>query len=231
MGMICCAFLTFALMHRKHRLIIDPYFYEEAIVAFVILATTIIICYVLIKVQEEKNSIIRQDNSIKLQMQDQLNKDSKTGLNGYAIFMLTLDQMVELAASTSKLIALAIIDIDNFKQINDAYGHLNGDQVIRALSELMKLKYTQNFFVARYGGEEFAIIFSEDEVEHACESLETLRAEFEKQKYSFTENAITISIGYAIWKSGLTSDQLFENADSAMYASKAKGKNTITIFE
>ena len=234
MGILCCFFLTIVLIHRKYspyRLVHDSYFYEEAIVAFVVLIATIIICDVLIKFQEEKDNIIRQDYLIKLKMQDQLNKDPRTGLYGYAIFMHTLNQMVRRSVNTDKKIALAIIDIDSFKAVNDTYGHLKGDQVISALTDLMKSDDSAHRFLARYGGEEFAIIFSENEVENAFGYLEDLRRTFENQRYDFTGKTITVSIGLAVWQAGWTSEQLFNHADAAMYASKAKGRNKVVIDE
>lgn len=233
MGIICSLFLALAFLHRRispYRLTNDYYFFEDAIVAFVILIATLIICNVLIKFQEEKDNTIRQDFIIKLQMQEQLSRDPKTGLYGHGIFMNTLNKMASLSEKTNEAIALAVIDIDNFKKINDTYGHLKGDQVILTLAEIMKANGNVNRFVARYGGEEFTIILSGKEVNSAFEYLEGIRIAFERQKYNFTDKIITISIGFAIWKSGWTAEELFENADSAMYASKADRKNRTTVY-
>jgi len=232
-GILCFIFLVLALLSRKYslyRIENDRYFYLDAIVAFGILLSTSRICHVMIKFQEEKSNAIHQGYLYHLQMQDQLNRDQKTGLYGYTIFMNTLDRMIKSSESSNNPIALAVIDIDNFKDINDTYGHLKADQVLLALTELMKKNCRSNQFMARFGGEEFSIIFTESEVNSAFDFLERLRIAFEKQKYSFANETVTISIGMAIWQSGWTSEQLFDHADAAMYASKASGKNRTIIY-
>jgi len=135
-------------------------------------------------------------------MQEQLNKDQKTGLYGNTIFMNTLNKIVKLSENTNKGVALAIVDIDNFKQINDSYGHLKGDQVLLALARLIKKRYNKNRFMARFGGEEFSIICMRSEADHVYDLMENLRIEFENQRYDFMEDTITISIGISTWKSG-----------------------------
>ncbi|MBC3889935.1 diguanylate cyclase [Acetobacterium paludosum] len=79
--------------------------------------------------------------------------------------------------------------------------------------------------MARFGGEEFSIICMGSEADHIYDLMENLRIEFENQRYDFMEDTITISIGISTWKLGWTAEELFENADSAMYVAKANGKN------
>jgi diguanylate cyclase (GGDEF)-like protein len=233
-GIVSFLFLIFALLFRKFSLYgpkNDRYFLAEAIVAVAILGGTYILCTVLIRFSEEKTDILHQSYLQQIEMQEMLNRDQKTGLYGQTIFMNTLDCMIEIANNSLDSFAVAVIDIDDFKKVNDTYGHLKGDQVIIKLAEMMKKYFVDNQFIARYGGEEFAIIFSENELDHGFELLEKLRTAFGTQKYSFMEDKITISVGIAIWKQGWTSEQLFEAADKAMYSSKSEGKNRTKVYE
>jgi diguanylate cyclase (GGDEF)-like protein len=233
-GIVCFLFLIIAFLFRRfsvYRPKNDRYFLAEVIVTMAILGGSYILCKVLIRFAEEKTDIIHQGYLQQIEMQELLNRDQKTGLYGQTIFMNTLDRMIEIANNTLETVAVAVIDIDDFKKVNDTYGHLKGDQVIIKLADMMKKNFNDSQFIARYGGEEFAIIFTEDEIKHGFNLLEDLRMEFETQKYSFMEDNITISIGIAIWRLGWTSEQLFEAADMAMYTSKSDGKNRTKVYE
>lgn len=233
-GIVSLLFQIITLLTRKFSAFkpkSDPYFYSEAFVAVAILGAAYILCYVLIKFSEEKTSIIHNSYLEQIEMKELLNRDQKTGLFSHSIFMNTLDQMVDIAHNTTNTFAVAVIDIDDFKKINDTYGHLKGDQILIILAEIMKKLFGDNQFVARYGGEEFAIIFSEDELLNGMELLEKLRKAVKSYKFDCIDTMISISIGFAHWKKGWTSEQLFEAADNAMYQSKLGGKNRITVYE
>jgi len=233
-GMVCFLFMSISLLYRKfsvYRPKNDRYFVAEVIVAVAILYATYILCNVLIKFVEEKTDLIHQGYLQRIEMQELLNRDQKTGLFGQTIFMNTLDSMVEVSNRTHEKFALAVIDIDDFKKVNDTYGHLKGDQIIVTLTELMKKYFIENQFMARYGGEEFVIIFAENKVNQGINLLEDFRKAFEAQRYSFIDDKISISIGIAKWRQGWTSAQLFEAADKAMYTSKSDGKNRTTVYE
>lgn len=224
---LCYIFLTAALVNRKFSVFVleqDQIFWEEAIVAYVFLVCSSIICNIVIEFQEEKSGLIERYFLEKLKMQDRLNQDEKTGLNGYTILMSTLNSTV---LSARGRIALAVLDIDDFKKVNDSFGHLNGDHVITALADIMKKYADADHFMARFGGEEFAILFTGEKVGGAAGFLENFRKEFERQTYEFTDRPITISIGLAFWENGLTPEELFNKADAAMYRAKARGKNQV----
>lgn len=233
-GRICGLFLCFALIYRRlspFSAAKDPYFYTEAIVAIAVFLSTFLICNVLIEYQIEKDRVISSAFLKQMEMQEQLSKDQKTGLFGFTAFTNTLANLVENSAITHKPIALSILDIDDFKRINDSFGHLKGDQVIWAISGIMKRNARPGIFLARIGGEEFAIIFFGNEVFHAHEFVEMIREQFKEEEYPFTKDQITVSIGIAYWKSGMKADRLFECADAAMYKAKAQGRNQTQISE
>lgn len=226
-SILCYVFLIVALINRRFSTLVsgsDPLFIEDTILAFVILFLSNKICEIIIEFQVTKSKLIDRYYLNELRMQNQLNKDSKTGLFGHAFLMNTLDKMI---ASAHKPIALAFLDIDDFKKVNDTHGHLNGDHVIVTLSNIMK-KYTgRGHLMARFGGEEFAILFDGSAAESAIDFMESFRQEFANQKYDFTDDPITISIGLAFWENGLSSEDLFNCADAAMYQAKANGKNQV----
>jgi len=231
---ICGMFLILALLSRKFspfKMEIDDNFVPEAIIAFAILIASGIICSVLIQYQNEKSDIIYKGYLQQLDLQDQVSKDQKTGLYGHGMLMKTLYKMVKSSQTTNQGFTLAIIDIDDFKKVNDTHGHLTGDKVILTLSALMQQSNCERCFLSRFGGEEFAIIFSGIEINDVFGYMEALRTEFEKQTFGFNNEAITISAGIASWKPGVDSNKLFNNADTAMYAAKTSGKNKTVIFE
>jgi len=203
----------------------------DTIIAFVILIASGFICSLLIKYQKEKNDIIYKGNLQQLELQDQINKDQKTGLYGHRMLMNTLYKMVKASQDTKAKFTLAIIDIDDFKKVNDTHGHLRGDKVILTLATLMQQNDGENCFLSRFGGEEFAIIFIGLDENYAFEFLEKLRMNFEKQTVFYNNEAITLSAGIAEWKPGLDSNTLFNNADTAMYTAKTSGKNRTVIYQ
>jgi len=233
-SILCFIFMGITLLYRKFtpfRFNADDYFIVEAVIAYTILIATNIICYVVIELQIEKSNVIRKSYNCLVELQEQLTRDQKTGLYGHTIFRNTLDKRVELSEKTFRPLILAIIDIDDFKKINDTYGHSKGDEVIFALVELLKQMNHAKWFLSRFGGEEFSVIFTDCDVDTAYSFLEDIRNAFEKQRYNFTDDTLTISIGMARWQSGWTAEELFNHADAAMYISKAKGKNKIEICE
>ena len=231
---LCGIFLTISLFCRKFspfKIEIDNMFLPEAIIAFAILTASGIICWFMIKYQNEKSDIIYRAYLHQLDLQDQINKDQNTGLYGHEMLLKTLYGMVKSSETTNDELILAIIDIDDFKKVNDTHGHLWGDKVILKLASLMQQHNHENYFLARFGGEEFAIIFTGVDIVYAFEFLENLRLEFEKQILSLSDYAITLSTGIASWKPGMDSNELFNNADKAMYTAKTNGKNRTVKFE
>lgn len=131
----------------------------------------------------------------------------------------------------SKL-AVAMIDIDNFKLYNDKYGHIVGDVCLEQLSELFKhICDSLDVFVSRYGGEEFVAIMVDKTQEEVLEICETLRKSVENSRIEHGENAggfVTISIGYAIKENAdETAFDLLDRADEALYEAKNSGRNKV----
>jgi len=158
--------------------------------------------------------------------------DALTGLFNHKMFYEYLEQTLrELSAELVSNVHLAMIDIDNFKQINDSFGHATGDLIVRRVAEAIRSNKTSSDFVARYGGEEFAIIFRDKTLQQACKIAENIRLELEKLHHpEIGHQPVTISIGLKQASPEMSKSELFERADELMYSAKRQGKNR-TIVE
>jgi diguanylate cyclase len=127
---------------------------------------------------------------------------------------------------------LVMIDIDKFKDVNDSYGHLVGDEVIRHISGLIRLHVRETDISGRYGGEEFVVLLADTTLDNAHIFAERLRLEIEKSvvNYNDIELKYTISLGVAeIDESIKNYEAWIECADAAMYQSKEAGRNKVTL--
>ncbi|MCK8125058.1 GGDEF domain-containing protein [Pseudoalteromonas sp. S1610] len=132
--------------------------------------------------------------------------------------------LLEQAKRTHRSVALLVIDIDDFKQINDTYGHLEGDRVLKELGQCLKKISRQTDLVARYGGEEFLIMLPDTNSADTlifCQRLHQLIAEIK-----VGSEGLTVSVGACMSDSNSTFTELFKHADNAVYQAKANGKNT-----
>ncbi|MBW8192331.1 diguanylate cyclase [Neiella marina] len=129
---------------------------------------------------------------------------------------------------------LIMLDIDHFKRINDEYGHLAGDEVIREVARRIKRTKRTTDIAGRYGGEEFAVLLLDTEPDQALYFAERLRKVVEKKAVEFEQHSIslTISVGIAQNSADIESHQNWlEKADEALYTSKREGRNRVTMSE
>ena len=131
--------------------------------------------------------------------------------------------------SLHKPISLAMTDIDNFKHVNDTYGHENGDEVLKRIFEVSKTMDPKTVIVARFGGEEFLFMFMDEDVTKHRTQMEEFRKAFSEQSYPFTDEHFTISAGLVTSYGSIPFDEVLAIADKALYASKKNGKNQTTI--
>lgn len=160
-----------------------------------------------------------------------MSKDSLTGLFVHKKINEQIKMQINNAERYNRNFFYAIIDLDNFKQINDTYGHLVGDSVLIALSNLLKTDVRTGDFVGRYGGEEFVIIFTENSEESALSSLDRLRIKFSELIHYAGDASfkVTFSAGLSSYPKYKEEDNLMVAADKALYISKKTGKNKITV--
>lgn len=129
------------------------------------------------------------------------------------------------------LATLAFIDLDNFKGINDTYGHASGDAVLIAFSELLTSSLGGNRNVFRYGGDEFAVLFKDASAQEVKTTMEDIREHYANMKFDFIMDDVKVSasIGIATYQKGMTSKEWVTAADDAAYAAKKSGKNSVVL--
>jgi diguanylate cyclase (GGDEF)-like protein len=157
--------------------------------------------------------------------------DGLTGLLNHRIVKERLVTAVDAASNAGRQLAVAMIDIDHFKLVNDKYGHPIGDEVIRSLAWILKQRLRNTDLVGRYGGEEFLVILPDSDAKHAVDVLDRIRCDFSHIQYAFEDtwfNA-TFSVGVAQFFAKTTAEALIKNADDALYDAKNSGRNCIAI--
>ena len=168
------------------------------------------------------------------QSEAQATRDRLTGVPNREALLVQLAGEVERATRHSKPLAVAFIDIDRFKLINDSYGHRVGDAVLRQLAGLITRSIRASDIFGRYGGEEFMLILPETTPEDALSLVEELRELVMRRPLSVASGILvdaTISIGVAGGHgSNLQVDRIVDAADAAMYVAKAEGRNRSYLF-
>jgi diguanylate cyclase (GGDEF)-like protein len=157
--------------------------------------------------------------------------DGLTGLHNYREFRRRLAAEVERALRYDRPLSLLLFDIDHFKAVNDTFGHLAGDEVLRTLAAMVRGAVRPTDQVARYGGDEFAILLAETPGSGALVMAERVRALLASRALPVTAGqaiAITVSIGVATFpKDAKSEDRLIGAADEALYAAKQVGRNRV----
>lgn len=169
-----------------------------------------------------------------LQLNIQVWKDSLTHLYNHEAFYEELEENMEKFKTDQEPFSILIADIDNFKMVNDTYGHAYGDEVIRAVARVMEKNRGSRDFAARYGGEEFAMILPRKQVGEAILMADKIRREFGAINIESKDGpkSFSISIGVAEYnKPYRTSSSFFEEADQALYKAKAGGKNKVCCYK
>jgi len=125
--------------------------------------------------------------------------------------------------------AIVMIDIDNFKQINDTFGHPVGDKVLETMAKILKKHLNSKDFVCRFGGEEFLLLLDECDKNNVLERIDPLKKEIDTHPFDGIE--VTVSIGISIYNDRLTMIENITCADQALYAIKNMGKNRVLLYD
>jgi len=126
---------------------------------------------------------------------------------------------------------LAVLDVDHFKRINDDFGHLAGDRVLKIIAGELRKRLRKTDFIARFGGEEFALLLPHTPLPEGLRLLDTLRQGIEQCPFHFKGEPVTVTLsgGLGRFAEGETLEQVFERADHALYAAKDAGRNRIEL--
>ncbi|HWU36393.1 MAG TPA: GGDEF domain-containing protein, partial [Candidatus Acidoferrum sp.] len=160
--------------------------------------------------------------------------DELTGLANHRQFYHQLAREVRRAQRYKRPLTLLMLDLDYFKQYNDKFGHLAGDQALRETAEVLRRNARDVDILARYGGEEFAIILPETEMERALIHAERARAAVAghafRGKDSNPQGDLTVSIGVATLTPAMRKiEELVHAADQALYRAKSQGRNRLEL--
>jgi diguanylate cyclase (GGDEF)-like protein len=124
--------------------------------------------------------------------------------------------------------AVIMVDIDQFKRLNDEFGHLLGDEVLRQVSSIFSQQLRKIDVVCRYGGEEFAVLLSQTSQQHALGVAEKLRRMVDSWQFPGVPRSVTISAGVATCPDhGSTREELVKAADAGLYVAKQAGRNCV----
>jgi diguanylate cyclase (GGDEF)-like protein len=164
-------------------------------------------------------------------MSDNQGIDHLTGLMNRDAFEEKFKDLMRSANETGIPLSLAFLDIDHFLKINETYGHVGGDQVLKTVADILRGQVGPANYVARYGGDEFALIFPQIEREQAFLILERIRAKVEDcQTFGDLETRITITAGISAFAiDGNSENEILRKADQALYRAKKIGRNTIRL--
>jgi len=167
-----------------------------------------------------------------VQTREKSNRDPLTNVGNRRQFDMNLAVEIAKARSSARPLSLVLADLDHFKQVNDTFGHLIGDEVLKYFASMLVKNLKGSDVVTRYGGEEFAIILPNTEASEAATVIEKIRAKFETSKLFVTKNKapighLTASFGIAQFTSHEDAESLIDRADKNLYLAKESGRNRI----
>jgi diguanylate cyclase (GGDEF)-like protein len=173
------------------------------------------------------------DLQLRERLRIQAIRDPLTGLFNRQYLEETLPRECQLAQRRKSPVSVAMLDIDFFKEVNDSYGHEAGDEILRALGELLRTAVRSSDIACRYGGEEFVLVLLDADLGTAVPRLEQIRLSIKKIQRTYRGRAlpsITASIGVADFPAhGDSPAELVTAADEALYAAKRAGRDRIVV--
>ena len=175
----------------------------------------------------EQDALIVREN-----LEEQRQKaliDPLTGLPNRAAWTERLEQEVEQWQRHGNSLLIAMLDLDHFKRINDNYGHLAGDRVLKLIASVLRKRIRGSDFIARFGGEEFVLLVPDTPLAAGAKLAEALRAAIEACPFHFKGEplTVTVSMGMTAFKPGERSELVLKRADEALYRAKNAGRNRV----
>ena len=163
----------------------------------------------------------------------QANYDALTGLANRHHFWTRLQTVLRRTAIEGGVAALCLLDVDNFKEINDRYGHPAGDEVLEAIGSVLRTELRSSDLAGRLGGDEFIFVLPDTDAHEAARLAERVLDRLRTQAFGAGAETepflVTATFGVAEWRSHLDARELLECADRALYKAKAAGRNRVCI--
>lgn len=204
---------------------------RDLLIAISLISTGIIAAnlYITKSIRKRVDKLIRHSFE---KIESQLYFDELTSVYNRKTGMNRLNEEIIRSKRIGKPLSIAILDIDDFKQINDKYGHLVGDRVLNHVAIQIKNSLRGCDVVSRYGGEEFLIILSETDEMHAISALERVRERIAKKAIKVGNERLYVTVSIGVTEIGPDVDPLesIHKADLALYQAKRNGKNKVELF-
>ncbi len=160
-----------------------------------------------------------------------MERDGLTGLYTHGRIIEQIEAAVRRADRQKSRLAVAMLDIDGFKQVNDAHGHLVGDQVLKALAYLLRQRLRMSDVLGRFGGDEYVVLLPDANGSAAVEKMEDIRQNFAAIEHDTDRGSfsVTISCGVAEYPAAMSCHELIAAADDALYGAKRSGRNRVVF--
>ena len=222
------------MMHENERLQVSLFheFHDHGFLISLITPFPFAFFGLLLGILEDR--VVSQKVSLQrmaIQLERQSMTDDLTGLYNHRHILVEVDREVERANRYGRLISGMMIDVDDFKKVNDQYGHLAGDQVLRELSEVLQKNIRKVDILGRYGGDEFLVILPETTLEASRVVAERIQRNVARHSIRVNETfiSLTVSVGLFSFTPSQKVDAFtfIDRADKVMLEAKKSGKNTI----
>jgi diguanylate cyclase (GGDEF)-like protein len=160
-----------------------------------------------------------------------MERDGLTGLYSHSRIIEQLEVAIRRAERTGSELAVAMLDIDGFKSVNDGYGHLVGDQVLKALAYLLRQRLRISDILGRFGGDEFVVVMPDTDGAAAADKIDDIRKNFSAIEHDTGKGSFstTLSCGVAHYPASSTGAELIAAADEALYEGKRRGRNQVVL--
>lgn len=221
---ISLMFVTFILLIESH---ITTSLVVNIMMAYVYILIAYFSSHLAIRFSDRSFNEIKNQTEYNSQLQEQMRLDRLTGVFNHDAFDEDFNIAINRFKTRNLPFCLAIIDLDDFKRVNDTYGHGQGNTVLIELTDTLYEHCLISDKIYRYGGEEFAIIFSGRDKDSSLALMEKMLDDFGHRTYPFTDTPITFSAGLDDFDGESSAKDFFNHVDNLLYTAKRTGKNRI----
>jgi len=173
---------------------------------------------------------LREMKKLQSKLERYAQTDFLTGLyNRRKLHQISSSTLQQLEKGEQSYMSVLLLDLDNFKQLNDLYGHQIGDEIIKEVAQVLKACVGTNDAVARWGGEEFLVICPDKPEDEVMKLAEIIRKSIERRTFNM-DHPLSVSIGMSNWSKGMTFSDILHKADDALYTAKHQGKNQVRVL-